>query len=1526
MKKTILSHIFFLMVFAALFSFAASKSHALFFPGPGDPTLDAPTDVTFTLKNVGAYASTASSAANNVMQEQVKYTKALKKKYTDKYSGISLGGGKDKKKKAVPASKTIKKTKVADIYKPTSVKKAFYKLFLAYPDTKEEVNAAYRAKATEFFNDTIIEIYTSVRELEKEMAELTASVNNLTNDLVTGDGGNGAEAGDDNNGAWKNAYIAYDTMNKLLMVTEELVAMRAQYEAALALKDYITPVEKKSKKTSSVLINKNLLLADNVTSSSVRSNKSTLVFAQMTEAQFRQSSATPAASANTMIQTRASSSDTKITAQPASITSFAQQRRDAVVEKSRNEALGMFKTQDTLKAEAAAAQALEEAAAVEDDDDDYEYDPATDGPVTFVTSEAPNIASPFEGNREKMEELNKLDPLYTMATEGLEIHNLIQSLPQFRDIFEKYENYQKLHAKSLEMLKASDQCVLQYLGRYYADPEKVWSGGPIGENVNNYDLRTGVSGWAIQTFEAAKAEETSPVDTNDFTEIELDTNFDTGDLTNIEQQKELIKAQKFGSGFNNPSKDKEIEAINRETSMLAWKIGAEAAKALAQDQYSETPKWGEAQTKFPIWNDQKNFYNQYLEGKYGNIKQYLTAMEFNQIAVNIAKEINSITPQKAEIKNYNARELGKLETVVTAMVKAEEENKGKEIPDEELQALKDKRAAEIKAAEEKRDAALKPYITQRDELYRQLDVATQALNTYNQRINQLKNEALKADVEAETMSDQLDYINEVEAYGKEDDNADTITIKKQETFEKAIAPVSQTVEELTPASSVKSNSFRTSPLKSYNRSALDNDLRMAVFKSSETLAFAAATRAKLTEEKGLVLETKTYSRTVETEQKVISDEDSVQQAYAKKAINEGKSTSANKEAEVKRYQSLAATQKTKIQELQQKIDELEPVIERINTAYAEDVSKIEEAYNNSVEIARQKIADENAEKAAKSLLSIYNGSVESNSVGDLIGSSYVKAIIGQSEGLINDTKSYAAEAVDKALGDMYKLGDHLYLPSSGKIVEKRHAELMDELREIPLDKLVQASTNIKAMSGAPAITTALTTLFQQALINDACADDYCKVADKEYFIGLLPKSLDFSAPKAAPDMYMPPLREIVHFDDIDYKNIAKTADGSITRDGFLNYGAEIPAVWQLILKDKAFVERDVDLNSILEVGDGREAFFMRGGRYPCRLDGKIIDVDPYDGQYMVVSSMEKGTSTGGNSTNSKAKEFLKKIGVYVQEKTKSVAEADVSLPQCQEIELVGNDGIAAKFYYTVRDINADTEGPAAIQPSETMGNPSELGTLLKPLNTGIRFTDKPQEVFERLIEIEKEIENSDKEYKTNLKDEIFKNAPYDTNQFGDFLSFVEIEMTYRQTLEELKVNVEDAKKTLFDALAKVGFTPTDDFNLAKEADYNLAKSNLKRLKNNLVEEGFNGIAGVNYIGNEIVEERLNKIKSIFTALRKDKDELINLSEVSPSDSELDEMIKTEEVNQKVVGEYKKKADEEFKKQLENFIRPFCAAY
>lgn len=1401
------------LVVGLLISTNAKNSEAFLLPpGPATPTVDPLADVNMTIDYAVQVVNDATSAITKLKQEQTKLVKATKEKLAGDVEGL-MPSKKDKKKKekAVPGSKKIAKCKIADIEKPSSVKEAVYKLFLAYPSNKGEEMTAYREKASEFYQDTIVETYVASREMEKELNELEKNFAKLTPMLVTGEGGNGAETGEDNNATLKNAYTAYDTMNQLMKITEELAAMRAQLEVAKAIKHHISPApyKKKSKKSSSHSVRGTVQLAAHT----IRKGGEVMAFAQVDFNNFQKISvsATPTVSSNG----------------GASITSFAQKRKAAAVEASRQEAIGLISGRVATPSTTALTDTADE------EDEDYEYDPTTDSSVKFIQAPEPNIASPFKGNEEKMDELNKLDPLYEKATEALELHNLLQSLPVHKENAEKYKRHQQLHNKSVEMLRNSDKCVLQFLGRYYKNPEKVWTGGPISdENTTNYDLRTGISGWAIKAFEIAKAETTSPVDSNDGIVTEIDL-IDTNDMTKRKENEESYSKKK--QGLSNPDEEKKVEAINRETELIAWKIGAEAAKKLAADQYSSNPQWGVAQKHFPIWNDQKNFYNQYLDGKYNNIKEYLSALQFNQIALNIAQELNNILTEDSEIKAYNARELGRLAGVVG------NDDEAKEDTDSEIASLLAQKQADLAKIADKRDITLTPLVEQKESLNKSIEEASTALSNFNERINQLKKEKLTAQSAADDMNVLLDIADNVE------------------------------------------NSAR---------------------KNGE-----------------------------ETEG------DSVAQAFAKEGIKNNQAKEASVEPEIERYRQLAKVQEEKIEQLKIQLEQVEKQIAAVEEVYTRQVQDIEERYAAAFEAARKKIQDSKAIKAAQTLLGIYRENVERTIVGDLIGTGYVRGLISQAESLIGNTKSYAVQSVETALADIYKLGDELYLSDSSPMVVKRHAELMKELQNIPVDKLIKSSSTLGKFGANTAITTALTTLFQKVITQKACADGRCNKADKEYFIGIEAKDRDFSAPKAAPEMNMAPIREIVRFDTVSYDNVPQAAEGTVTRKGFLGYGEEIPTIWQKILQENIFVERDVDLASILEAGSGREGAFMRGGRYPCRLDEKIIDIDPYDGQYMVVDELT-GTdgsvsrSSGGNNdsaANISTREFLKKIGVYIKDKVNKIANSEVSvdenkLPQCQEIEIIGNSGLAAKFYYTVRDIEADTQGPASVQPKETIGNPSELGTLLKVQEAGgIRFADKPLEVFERLKKIAEDQSDS-KQYKANLKDEIFKDAPYKTNQIGDFLDYVEVETTYRQNLEELRASLDEANDMLKEQLVKAGFAPTEDFDIANDEDYELARSNLDRLKNQLVEDGFAGISDVKVQDNDVVEERLNKIKRIFTALRKDKDELLSLNENSPSDSELDEQIKTEEVNKSVVGEYDKKVEEEFKKQLNNFKPPFCAAY
>ena len=74
----------------------------------------------------------------------------------------------------------------------------------------------------------------------------------------------------------------------------------------------------------------------------------------------------------------------------------------------------------------------------------------------------------------------------------------------------QYHHIVKLHEKTVEKLKESDQCVRNFLGKYYEDADKTWYGNVfIGTQITDYDLREGLSRWAIDSYEAIKAEKSN---------------------------------------------------------------------------------------------------------------------------------------------------------------------------------------------------------------------------------------------------------------------------------------------------------------------------------------------------------------------------------------------------------------------------------------------------------------------------------------------------------------------------------------------------------------------------------------------------------------------------------------------------------------------------------------------------------------------------------------------------------------------------------------------------------------------------------------------------------------------------------------------------------------------------------------------------------------------------------------------------------------------------------------------------------
>ncbi len=1540
-----------IMLSSLLVMLSGAASHAFLLPpGPVSPTADPGTDVLFGLRNVGATAQQYAAQMQAYANEATQKVKAAKKKYMEQFTGFMGGLFKKKEKAAIPGSKTIQESKIADIYDPESVKKALYTLFMAYPidcDKNAEnfaACAAYKQKAEEFYQDTVIEIYTSVRLMEQTMAELTAEVENLSS-TFTGVGGGGAESGDDENGVWKNAFNAYQTMNSILKLTQEISAMRAQYEAVLFLREQVTPApyvskkereaKEKASKTSSNQTNEQVKIA----SSGIYRHSETLAFGQ----------------------------------------------------------LGLVQADFALTKNKQQPVVVEE----EIDDEDYEYDPALYGSVSFADAPKMPLKSAFDGNREKLLELDKIAPLYEKVQDAKEVHNLIQSLDSYRGIFENYEQYKKLHQKSLEAVAASDQCAIQYLNRYYSNPEKVWKGTMPDAAINDYDARQGISGWAVKAFEIAKSEEAVPFDDEDLGTIDIDMSLDVNDPESEKKFQEQIEKQK-DSALVNPSQQEEIEKTARESQMISFNIGAQAAQLLVEDQYKQSPQWGVPTVKFPVWKDQINFYSQYLGGKYANIKDYLHQLDVSAVIIDLAYSLNDLTVSDEKERANNRAGLDKL----SARLAKEEDGSN---PATVLKDLENNRSQMLAEVLQRKNSRLQALNSQKKTLQNRIDNASEILSGNNEQLNVARQEKLEAEAGIAVKEKQIKYLDE--RRGEDEDNLIRTTdieyseesfelspekteqihsIKREEVKEKkllfdtgeVLSEYNEKVQKLQyeakqqeAAKAVEENNqkARQQLMRTNTNSNMDGSLSLypenkasstgkkSLFRRpfsdnsdfaplsapkyalSQTLYFGAEyptkqinyqqEKAKLdaaldekissqTEESRIVEDTEvreqtidavetTYSRATVSETMEINEEDGEDMALAKVQLSENQENAAANEKKAAQLKSFSEQKGQEISSLSRQIENVDQQIKAVEADYAAQVQKIEQAYYQKLEEAQKYIESKRQAKKTLDLIGYYKDKIglPVAGAGGILPPFSLLNILSAATGLTDDTKNYADQLVDEAHKSILNLGDGLYVGEYGDKVVKIHTNLMDQLQSMPVEGLSEFSSAVGAYAKTNSIIKPLTSLFQKLMQEQACAGDNCKRVDTAYFVGAYAKGRDFMVPKAAPREYLPPLREVVHFDDVDYDNIPQAADGGIARESFLNSGSKMPEIWKRILDGKAFVEKDVDLKTLLAEGNETPSF-MRGGRYPCRLGDHIIDVKNADGQYSVYTN---------KILSSKA---------TAEEKAYRPAQM-AKMPQCNDITIQSKGGLLGNLYVTVEDKIEEVTAPAKVvlfQEFSGSTSHSELGTLLRAGDNGIYFNVAPETVLSRLSKMAEETSQENNSYQKNMQDEVYKKTLLNKNQFGNFLTFVEQEISYRQALEELKLSVDEAKETLLEQLEKAGFKPSADYNLAKQEDYDLTKNTLNRRKNTLVNEGFEEMEAVQVKDNDVVEERLSKIRNILTALRKDKNAYIPLTDVTDSGASLDESIKTEEVNRQVTEEYKKRADEEFEKQIKSYPIPFCAAY
>lgn len=660
-KKTIV----FASAFAAMMLFSA-KSYAIFglFGDIAIPVIEPVSTASELAKDISVGVTKVKAALDRAKQE-------IGNSYTAKLFNYSSKFNLKAPYKPTAGAKGLVVPGIADPYIESDVKKAIYKLFLKYPSHDIPTQVRYREESREFYDDTVVEVYSAAREVERYLAtDIAAKFANLQ-DRLSKSGGDGASAPDAKNEVLYNDYLAYQTIDSIAAVLQEVTAIRSQLQAAKAIRDTVEPLEYKDNNQCSLWDHNEPV---QIASEATVSGNSGVAFAQVQTGSQEEENPDEASEIpeNPGPADEPSLSPSDLPRKPAkanvpacAIDGVYQVNVD---EDCYNEDEDMYKPFE-------------------------DYEPISpDGDLTFVESDDPKLEHPYYDARYKINELERMELVYNKLQVGIKSHNLIKRVRLVKDDIENYKKMVLLHEKAKRRVKIVDQCAITMLKNNFANPETVWCGqASCSDILENPEMRSGISGWAMEAYAVGKnamSEETSslnipnmPLPTEDDIQSKKTENVEKEGIPYVEKhQDEILAAVDI----------KQAETIARKGEMLPWRIGAMAAKALSEN----SSAWGTVSNPYPVWNDQKNFYSQYLDGKYENLPIYLQYRTQARVYARALPVVNDFLKQvgikkaekaqEEEIKNINdnkklkagekADQISKVKAETQATIKQYEED------------------------------------------------------------------------------------------------------------------------------------------------------------------------------------------------------------------------------------------------------------------------------------------------------------------------------------------------------------------------------------------------------------------------------------------------------------------------------------------------------------------------------------------------------------------------------------------------------------------------------------------------------------------------------------------------------------------------------------------------------------------------------------------------------------------------------------------------------------------------------------
>lgn len=339
---------------------------------------------------------------------------------------------------------------------------------------------------------------------------------------------------------------------------------------------------------------------------------------------------------------------------------------------------------------------------------------------------AKGVVSPVEDKEAEFESLKIISETKEKLNEAFQAHNFKQTLPEYRNIFKNYNEVVNYHNKTLENLAISEECVTNYLSKYYTNGINSWTGNNCKRQGSNYECHytpekkvedktpsigkydvfcaddksvkcyvidvekkadsSGIFGWlmALQS-EAQTAESLSDDDIYMSEELDVSEDKVITPLSKMKQDSNnKYNNDKTGNNvkaLKKPSMEEDLYAESRANALLNWTLGSQVSKMINQEVVNNKSGFGTTRSITPLWNDQKRFYDLYLSGKYANIKKYLQEASLVDPLAKISQKIkensglgNILNTATGEIENITMAQRKGAEKYIAELLKLDENN------------------------------------------------------------------------------------------------------------------------------------------------------------------------------------------------------------------------------------------------------------------------------------------------------------------------------------------------------------------------------------------------------------------------------------------------------------------------------------------------------------------------------------------------------------------------------------------------------------------------------------------------------------------------------------------------------------------------------------------------------------------------------------------------------------------------------------------------------------------------------------